>query len=566
MTLDTSPSSRLQPGGLRNILKRAWRSRRIPVVLLIAASLIAILSAPIVGPLSAQLRALNGQRMARREHAQEVANVRKAARKAQLALAELWLAPVEQRPKFQADLASRVRDVESILYGAAHHASTASSSGQPFTQSLSRDLIAWSQAITEALPPGGSPKPYESVREKFERVDRACEDFTADDNRLAKEADATTASLERRVDVYNVGLGSTIVALLGVAIVRLVRDRSKARIRAAEEARRAQELQNEELECRVAERTQELEQSNRFLQQSMAALQETQQALTSKLGELAEARNQLLHAEKLEAVGRLAAGIAHEINTPTQFVGDNLHYLAQSFADILVLVDEYRRIAREVPALRDDPSLQARLKEVEDSADLEFLRENIEPAFERAKDGVSRIAGIVRAMKEFSHPSSQEKEAVDINRALLATLTIAKNEYKYVADVETDLGELPMVRGYAGDLNQVFLNLIVNAAHAIADVGQESSVRGKIRIRTTSDEHSVCIEIADTGCGIPESIRGKVFEPFFTTKKVGRGTGQGLPIARSMIVDKHGGSLTFESEVGRGTVFRIRLPIEPDAE
>lgn len=534
-------------------------------MLLIAVSLIAIVSVPMVRPLSVRLRALNGQRMAQREHTQELTRLRKAGWKAQLALAELWIAPVEQRPGLESDVVACIRDVMRVLDG-VRHSPLAASSAHPFTERLNDAVVAWSQVVAEILPQVGSSKAYERVRSEFQRSDRACEDFIAEDKRLAKEADAAGASAERRMDVYNVGIGGAIVTLLGLAIVRSVRDRAGARIQAAEQARRAQASQNEELERRVAERTRELEQSNHSLKQSMAELEATQQTLRSKLGELAETRNQLLQAEKLEAVGRLAAGIAHEINTPTQFVGDNVHYLAQSFADLLVLVDEYRRVVREVPALRDDVSLQARLREVEDNADLEFLRENLEPAFERAKDGISRIAGIVRAMKEFSHPSSEAKETADINRALQATLTIARNEYKYVADVETDFGELPMLRCYAGDLNQVFLNLIVNAAHAIADVGQEGAARGKIRIRTTSDEHGVCIEIADTGSGIREDIRAKVFEPFFTTKGVGRGTGQGLAIARSIVADKHGGSLTFESEVGRGTTFRIRLPVDSAAE
>lgn len=535
------------------------------MLLLVAVSLIAIVSVPIVVPLSVRLRALNAQRMAQREHTQELTRLRKAGWKAQLALAELWIAPVERRPGLESDLASDVRDVMRVMDGVLRRP-LAVSAQHRFTARLNDAVVAWSQVVAETLPQVGSTKAYERVRSEFQRADQACEDFIADDKRLAREADAAGAIAEQRMGVYNVAIGGAIVVLLGGAIVRLVRDRGRARIEAVEEARRAQASQNEELERRVTERTQELERSNCSLKQSMAELEATQQTLRAKLGELAETRNQLLQAEKLEAVGRLAAGIAHEINTPTQFVGDNVHYLAQSFADILVLVDEYRRIASEVPALRDDASLQARLREVEDNADLEFFRENLEPAIERAKDGISRIAGIVKAMKEFSHPSSEGKETADINRAIQATLTIARNEYKYVADVETDFGELPMLRCYAGDLNQVFLNLIVNAAHAIADIGQEGAARGKIRIRTASDEHSVCIEIADTGCGIPEDIRAKVFEPFFTTKGIGRGTGQGLAIARSIVVDKHGGSLTFESEVGRGTTFRIRLPIESATE
>jgi signal transduction histidine kinase len=561
--MDTSLSTSPQRNGFRSIVRRAWQSRRTALVLLVLASLLAVLSFFVEALLSVRLRALNGQRMAQREHAQELANLRKAARKTQLVLAELWLAPTDQWPGLQLDVVSGVRDVQRRIDQVVRLSSTAQSSGAR-AQALNGSIVAWSQAVTAALTHLDNPKVYQQTRLEFRRIDESCEDVIAEDNRLAKEADVAAKSIDRRMDGYGIGIGGVIVALLGVASVRFARDRSEARIRIAEAARRAQELQNAELERRVAQRTEALEQSNRSLKQSMAELEATQQALKSKLAELEEARTQLLHAEKLEAVGRLAAGIAHEINTPTQFVGDNVHYLSESFADIVALINGYRRILREVPAIRDDASLQARLGQLEDTADLEFLRENLQPAFERAKDGISRIAAIVRAMKEFSHPSAQEAEAVDINRALEATLTIARNEYKYVADVETDLGDLPVVRCHAGDVNQVFLNLIVNAAHAIADVAQKGGERGKIRVRTTSDEHSVYIEIADTGCGIPEDIRAKIFAPFFTTKEVGRGTGQGLAIAKAIVVDKHRGSITFESEVGRGTSFRIRLPLALD--
>jgi signal transduction histidine kinase len=168
-------------------------------------------------------------------------------------------------------------------------------------------------------------------------------------------------------------------------------------------------------------------------------------------------------------------------------------------------------------------------------------------------------------MKEFAHQDQREKSAADLNRALQGALTITRNEYKLVADIETELGELPPVMCHVGDINQVFLNLIINATHAIFDVVGESGNRGKIRLRTTTEGDNVRIDISDTGSGISESIRERVFEPFFTTKEIGRGSGQGLAIARSIVSDKHGGSLTFESEPGNGTTFTIKLPVDGNA-
>jgi signal transduction histidine kinase len=190
-----------------------------------------------------------------------------------------------------------------------------------------------------------------------------------------------------------------------------------------------------------------------------------------------------------------------------------------------------------------------------------YLDEEIPKALTQALEGVTRVATIVRAMKDFAHTGGSNKTPVDLNRALESTLTVARNELKYVADVETDFGSLPLVECHAGEVNQVFLNLLVNAAHAIGDVVHESEARGTIRIRTRCEGDAVVIEIADTGTGIPEAVRAKIFDPFFTTKEVGRGTGQGLAIARSIVVEKHGGALTFETEAGRGTTFFIRLPI-----
>ncbi len=271
---------------------------------------------------------------------------------------------------------------------------------------------------------------------------------------------------------------------------------------------------------------------------------------------------ELRHAQKLEAVGQLAAGIAHEINTPAQFVGDNLAFLAESFREAQRVLSAYRGALPTLAAAPGGEALAQSIAQAEQEADLAYIEENAPAAFERAKEGISRISTLVSAMKEFAHPDRREKDLADLNRALRTTLTIARNETKYVADVEEELGDLPPVKCHLSDINQVFLNLLVNAAHAIGEVVAKTGGRGRIRVQTARQGDSVRISIEDTGCGIREEIRDRVFDPFFTTKPVGKGTGQGLAIARSIVVDKHGGTLSFESEVGRGTTFTLVLPVD----
>jgi len=285
-------------------------------------------------------------------------------------------------------------------------------------------------------------------------------------------------------------------------------------------------------------------------------------AVVKDVSEMIRLEMELRHSQKLESVGRLAAGIAHEINTPIQFVGDSVRFVREAVDDFVSIVGSYQKLRAE---LEGDPRWApeaARLAEMEDAADVAYAIENVPTAAERCLDGLQRVTTIVRSMKEFAHPDAREKQPCDVNHALQTTLAIARNEYKYVADIETDLGELPLVLGHGGELNQVFLNLLVNAAHAIGDVVAGTTARGTIRIKTRRDQDDAVIEIGDTGTGIPAAVRDRIFEPFFTTKEVGRGTGQGLAISRSVVVDKHGGSLTFETETGRGTTFIIRLPLE----
>jgi PAS domain S-box-containing protein len=269
----------------------------------------------------------------------------------------------------------------------------------------------------------------------------------------------------------------------------------------------------------------------------------------------------LRQAQKLEAVGRLAAGIAHEINTPVQFVGDSVYFLRDTVLDLFKLLERYRAF-RQAASL-SMPDLAAELVEAETATDIDYLVDRMPKALDRALDGLDRVATIVRGMKEFAHPTQTEKAPTDLNRAIETTLAIARNEYKYVAEIETEFGELPRVTCHVGELNQAFLNIIVNAAHAIGDVVQGTDGKGRIRIRTWRDGDRVVIAVSDSGSGIPEAIRDRIFDPFFTTKEVGRGTGQGLAIARAVVVEKHQGELTFDTEFGRGTTFTIRLPIEP---
>jgi signal transduction histidine kinase/HAMP domain-containing protein len=271
---------------------------------------------------------------------------------------------------------------------------------------------------------------------------------------------------------------------------------------------------------------------------------------------------ELIAAQKLESVGRLAAGIAHEINTPVQFVSDNVQFLRTSLPDIAAVIHAYRNLLRAMQSGGDVAAAANLAAEADKAADLDYVMESAPPAIESSVEGLGRIAAIVRSMKEFAHPDQGEKKLVDLNQAIRSTLIVARNEYKYVAEIDTQFGEFPPVQCYLGEMNQVILNLLVNAAHAISDVVKDTGSLGKITVRTRLDGDAVEISIADTGTGIPEAARDKIFDPFFTTKEVGKGTGQGLAIARSVVVNKHAGTLRFETECGKGTTFFIRLPFD----
>ncbi|MFK7820255.1 MAG: ATP-binding protein [Planctomycetaceae bacterium] len=271
---------------------------------------------------------------------------------------------------------------------------------------------------------------------------------------------------------------------------------------------------------------------------------------------------QLNQAQKLESVGQLAAGVAHEINTPMQYLGDNLDFMKLKFERLVAYLQQTTELIDAAESAELQPELIADLRQKIKKLKLAKLYSQLPSALEDSIAGVAHVSRIVQAMKELSHPGSDKMASVDINHILKTTLTVSTNEWKYVADVQSNLDtEAEAVMGYAGELTQVFLNLIINSSHAISDKTAEgSNGKGLITVSTRQTEDSVVVEIADTGGGIPESIRDRIFDPFFTTKDVGKGTGQGLAIAHSVITQKHNGQLSFHVDEGVGTRFVIELP------
>jgi two-component system, NtrC family, sensor kinase len=288
-------------------------------------------------------------------------------------------------------------------------------------------------------------------------------------------------------------------------------------------------------------------------------------AASSHVGEDTDgATNGSRHGPNLEVLGQLAAGVAHEINTPMQYIGDNAQFLGVTVRRLLELAGSFERLltlgrsGAPVPdQLFDD--CQRELTR----ARLDFLRQQAPIAIEQTQAGIEQVRSIVQALKEFSHPGEDEPTLIDVNHLARMASTVTRNAWRYVAELALDLCEYPRpVRGHAQDLGQVLINLIVNAAHAVEErgAGQGEKPLGKITICTRNTGDTVEIQIQDDGAGIPEAIRDRIMNPFFTTKPAGKGTGQGLPLARQVIVERHHGNLTFESQVGVGTTFFITLP------
>jgi len=289
--------------------------------------------------------------------------------------------------------------------------------------------------------------------------------------------------------------------------------------------------------------------------------------ITRRMEEQKE-REQLLtrlnSEQKMASIGQLAAGIAHEINTPAQYLGSNIDFLGEAFTGIDQLMRQYDQLLSSPDASALPEFLANTINELKNQADWDYFAEEIPRAIEQTKEGVAKISSIVLAMKEFSHPGCKEKQATDLNKLIDTTITVTSNEWKYVADIDRQLDRsLPLFSCLPNEMGQVILNLLVNAVHAIQDkIGTGlDGVKGKITIGSRRVDDSIEITLTDTGGGIPEAIGAKVFDPFFTTKEVGRGTGQGLAICHDIIVNKHGGTIEFVSTEGEGTTFIIRLPL-----
>ena len=285
--------------------------------------------------------------------------------------------------------------------------------------------------------------------------------------------------------------------------------------------------------------------------------------LTQELAAEAEHRaleDDLRQAQKLEALGTMAGGVAHEINTPIQYIGSNISYLRDGMDDLLSILRAYRDLAVMVECQDGIAEPLQRLRQLEAEADLDFLIDEIPDAIGQASEGLSRVSRIVQAVKQFAHPGNQERQPFGVNRAIESTIEVAGGQWKYVAELEMDLGnDLPEIFGHLGEFNQVILNLVVNAAQAIEERGKGE--KGLIRVSTACEDDRLSIDVRDNGCGIPESIRERIFEPFFTTKEVGKGSGQGLALCYRIVTHSFKGSIDVSSDEGLGTCFTLQFPI-----
>ena len=324
-------------------------------------------------------------------------------------------------------------------------------------------------------------------------------------------------------------------------------------------------------ERRVTERTKELSDAKAALEEDVIRRQMAQKELARRLEELTalntelsetqsrliRSQQQLAQSEKLASIGQLAAGVAHEINNPIGYVFSNFGTLQVYLADLLSLIDAF--VEAETSIMNE--SLRDKLKQLRKEIDLDYLKDDVLDLMRESREGIERVRKIVQDLKDFSHvDASTDWQWADLHRGLESTLNVAHNEIKYKADVVKELGQLPQIECLPSQLNQVFMNLLVNAAHAMND-----SKRGTITVRTGLTDEQVWIEVQDNGCGIPAEVQGRIFDPFFTTKAIGKGTGLGLSLSYG-IIQKHHGDIRVASTLGEGTTFRITLPVRQPEE
>lgn len=273
---------------------------------------------------------------------------------------------------------------------------------------------------------------------------------------------------------------------------------------------------------------------------------------------------QVVQSEKLASIGQLAAGVAHEMNTPIGFVACNFETLQGYMTKVLALLDIYDQLAQKVESSSKEQRLQTleRIKQLKQQMRFDFILKDLEGLFDDSKEGLERVTKIIQNLRDFSRvDQAGDLARYSINEGITATLTVARNAIKYKAEVETELGDVPEILCNSGQINQVFLNILVNAAQAIGS--QEREGTGHIAIRTFEADGYVVCEIEDDGPGIPADTLRKVFNPFFTTKPIGKGTGLGLSVSHDIITNKHKGQLLVQSQEGQGTTFTIRLPLAP---
>jgi signal transduction histidine kinase len=553
----TQPSSDSMPP-----TRRARFLAVLPILLLVAGL---VVLAVIENSLDEQGERLSRRISVERKSVEPLTSIRRDARKTYVALLERWLAPPPSWPalekKLETQAGALVRSAQDFVEGTGLTAAE-----ERHRADLAAALAAWAAFLDRVRGTVAGAEVRAEARDLLARIDQECSAILTANLDGASQDDAAREALQRRSARIHGTVVTLRVLFVAFVVVWYLRMKSTRRLADALREKRQQEEQNLALEHLVGERTVELEKSYAQLTENTVELFVAREELEKQVHELATAKNQLVQAEKLQAVGQLAAGIAHEINTPIQFIGDGLHFLKEAFAGYQMLIGQYRSTVEGL-ALENEGATQAlvsELKQIEEDVDLPYLAANVPSSFISCMEGIFRIATVVESMKEFAQPEQREKSPADLNHSLQATLIVAKNDYGSVAEVSTEFGDLPPVLCHVGDMNQVFLNLITNAAHAIGEVVGKAGGMGKIRITTAREDNHARIDIADSGCGIPEAIRHRVFDPFFTTKEVGKGAGQGLAIARSVVVTKHGGTLTFESEVGKGTTFTIRLPIDGD--